>query len=150
MNLDQYQSTEDDWPQQSWNENEFFDISSSPIQFGRQTHKNKYENDISNQDFYSYNQQIEQPSGGQDINQISINSYIPLRKNKIRKNQKIKNKATKKLYQDIFSSIIQNTNSKQEVLEKLQQCQNMKVMIDGLEKSLMKIKYMLLFYSQKY
>ncbi|CAD8165049.1 unnamed protein product [Paramecium octaurelia] len=144
MNLDQYQSTEEDWLYQSRNENELFDISSSPIQFGRQTYKIKHEKELNYIDFHNQIQQIEQPLEVQDCNQISIDSIIPQRRNKIKKNKKIKNKTIKNLYKEIFQRIIENTRSKQEALKKLQQCQNMKVMIDELERSLMKIKYVLL------
>ncbi|CAK73831.1 unnamed protein product (macronuclear) [Paramecium tetraurelia] len=144
MNLDQYQSTEENWSQQSWNENELFDISSSPIQFGRQTLKIKYDNNLNYLDFRSQIQQVEQLSEDQDCNLISIDSVIPQTINKIKKNKKIKNKTITNLYKEIFQRIIDNTKSKQEALQKLQQCQNMKVMIDELESSLMKIKHVLL------
>ncbi|CAD8155045.1 unnamed protein product [Paramecium pentaurelia] len=144
MNLDQFQSTEEDWPQQSWNENEDLDFSSSPIMFGRKSHKIKKENDINNQDYYIQIQQIEEPSDDQEFNKFFINSSIPLSKKKIRKSKKINTNTINNLYQEIFSSILENSESQQETLKKLQQCQNIKVLIDGLERTLMNIKQMLL------
>ncbi|CAK93259.1 unnamed protein product (macronuclear) [Paramecium tetraurelia] len=144
MNLDQIQSTEEDWPQQSWNENEDLDFSSSPIMFGRRCHKIKQENDINNQDYYIQSQEIEEPSEDQEINKLFFNASIPLSKKKIRKTKRINSSTINTLYQEIFSSIIDNTESQQEALKKLQQCQNIKVLLDGLERTLMKIKQMLL------
>ncbi|CAD8068358.1 unnamed protein product [Paramecium sonneborni] len=145
MNLDQFQSTEEDWPQQSWNENEDLDFSSPPIMFGRQSHKIKDDNDINNQDYYiQIQQREEEPSEDQELNKFLENSSIPLRKKKIRKSKKIKSTTINNLYQDFFSRIIDNTESQQEILYKLQQCQKMKVLIDGLERTLMNVKQLLL------
>ncbi|CAD8148798.1 unnamed protein product [Paramecium octaurelia] len=144
MNLDQFQSTEEDWPQQSWNENEDLDFSSSPIMFGRQCHKIKQENEINNQDYYIQSQQIEEPSDDQEFNKLYFNASIPLTKKKIRKTKKINSSTINTLYQEIFSSIVDDTESQQEALKKLQQCQNIKVLLDGLERTLMKIKQVLL------
>ena len=41
MNLDQFLSTEEDWAQQSWHDNEDQEYSSSPMMFGRFPLKSK-------------------------------------------------------------------------------------------------------------
>ncbi|CAD8113835.1 unnamed protein product [Paramecium sonneborni] len=143
MNLEQFISTEDDWGHQSYQEIDDFEFSCSPIMFGRPSNKNKNNVELDKEDYFIDAQKLEEQTDLPDENQFMNQLQIPLKKRQIRKNRKLKNNSITTLYKRMFSQIINDSQSQAEIQKQLEHCQKMKSVIDGLEKTLINVKTLL-------
>ncbi|CAD8117906.1 unnamed protein product [Paramecium sonneborni] len=143
MNLEQFISTEEDWGHQSYYENDDFEFSCSPIMFGRPSNKNKNEVELDKEDYFIDAFKFEEPKDIPDQNQLLNTPQIPIKKRQIRKNRKLKNNSITSLYKRMFSQIINDSQSQAEIQKQLEHCQKMKSVIDGLEKTLINVKTLL-------
>ncbi|CAD8200209.1 unnamed protein product [Paramecium octaurelia] len=143
MNLEQFISTEDDWAHQSYHENDDFEFSCSPIMFGRPSNKNKNEFELDKEDYFIDAPKLEEQTDEPDFNQLLNTPSVPIKKRQIRKNRKLKNNSIATLYKRILSEIINDSSSQAEIQKQLEHCQRMKSLIDGLEKTLVNVKSLL-------